>query len=167
MEILVDTREQDTERARRRYEAFECPVQRATLDYGDYTYQVTFPDGHVLHDLSGRVTPLCMIERKMNLDELAACFTRGRERFTAEFERAQEAGADIWLLVENGNYEGILRGAYRTHVTPASFMGSLLAFSVRYGVHVVFCSEWTTAIMIREILRHDLKSRLERGEIGC
>lgn len=164
MEILIDTREQDTERARRRAEAFEIPTARAMLDFGDYTYQCTFPDGSTLHDLSGRVRPLCAVERKMHLDELAQCFTRGRERFTAEFERAAHADAPIWLLIENGSWEAILRRAYRTQMAPASLMGSILAFSERYGAHVVFCQEYTTPILIREILKRDLRERLERGE---
>lgn len=163
IEILVDTREQDTERARRRLRAFECPVERCPLDFGDYTYQATFPDGSTLHDLSGRVTPLCAVERKMDLDELAQCFTRSRERFTAEFERATAAGASIWLLVENGSWEAVMRGRYRSHVSPVSMVGSLIAFSRRYNAHIVFCSEYTTPILIREILRRDLRERLEGG----
>lgn len=164
MEILIDTREQDTERFRRRIKAFECPVKRATLDFGDYTYNATFPDGTQLVDLSGRVVPKCSIERKMDLDELAQCFTHGRERFTAEFERATAHGADFWLLVENGNYDGVLRGMYRSHIQPSAFLGSILAFTMRYNAHVVFCSEFSTARIIRDILRMDLRERLERGE---
>ena len=44
-EILVDTREQDTDRSKKRYESFGVPYQKATLDYGDYTYNATLPDG--------------------------------------------------------------------------------------------------------------------------
>lgn len=165
-QIIIDTREQDTERARRRARAFEMPTARATLDFGDYTYNCTFPDGSILHDLSGRVRPLCAVERKMNLDEVAMCFTSGRERFTAEFERALAAGAPIWLLIENGSWEAVLRGAYRSRITPASLMGSLVAFSRRYDAHILFCQEATTPILIKAILLRDLRDRLEGGEFG-
>ena len=40
-EILVDSREQDTERARKRYSSFGVPYRRATLSYGDYAYNAT------------------------------------------------------------------------------------------------------------------------------
>ena len=163
MTVLVDTREQDTDRARRRLDALEHPIERATLDYGDYAYNCTFPDGSCLLDLSGRVFPPCVIERKMNLDELAQCLCRGRERFTAEFERAKEHGADIWLLVENGSMDGILRSSYRTKIAPAAFLGSVLALQRRYGVHLVFCSEYSTPTIIRSILRADLRELLEKG----
>ena len=43
-EILVDTREQDTERAHKRYASFGVPIRRAVLNYGDYTYNATLPD---------------------------------------------------------------------------------------------------------------------------
>ena len=78
--IIVDTREQDTSRAKKRYKAMDTDYVRAVLDYGDYTYNLTLPDGP-LHDVSKRITAKCVIERKQNLDELAMCFTRSRDRF--------------------------------------------------------------------------------------
>ena len=68
-EILVDTREQDTERAHKRYASFGVPIRRAALNYGDYTYNATLPDGKQIHDISQTVIPVCAVERKMNLDE--------------------------------------------------------------------------------------------------
>ena len=71
MTVLVDTREQDTERARWRYAAIGLPAVRCTLDYGDYSYNAVLPDGTTIYDVTGRISPKCVIERKMNLDELA------------------------------------------------------------------------------------------------
>ena len=73
MVLLVDTREQPTERLKERLEAAGLPYERAKLDVGDYSCKCTLPDGEVL-DFSARA----VIERKMNLDELCMCF--GRER---------------------------------------------------------------------------------------
>jgi ERCC4-type nuclease len=67
--IIVDTREQMTQRSEQRYAAMG-EVSRATLDYGDYTYNLMLPDGP-LHDTSVRIKPKCVVERKQNLDELA------------------------------------------------------------------------------------------------
>jgi len=92
MEILIDTREQPTERARKRYERFGCPYRRATLSYGDYACNAVLPGGEAIYDPKKTVEPLCVVERKMSLDELAACFCKGRQRFTNEFERAAAAG---------------------------------------------------------------------------
>lgn len=97
-EILVDTREQPTTRAKKRLEAFGVPYSRATLSYGDYAYNATLPGGSRIYDASRTIQPVCAVERKMNLDELAGCFGRGRQRFQREFERAQEHGCRIYLI---------------------------------------------------------------------
>ena len=99
-QILVDSREQATERADKRYKSFSAPYSRATLDYGDYTYNAVLPSGELLFDTNSTIKPLCVVERKMNLDELAACFTRGRERFKREFERALDQKCRIYLICE-------------------------------------------------------------------
>lgn len=165
MEILVDTREQPTKRAKQRYERFGCSWSRATLSYGDYAYNATLPDGSMLYDTTATVEPLCVVERKMDLDELEQCFTRGRERFQREFERATAAGARIYLIVENANWENLLNGKYKTKFHPAAFTASITAYMVRYNLNVIFCKEETSGRIIREILFRDLKERLDRGEI--
>lgn len=104
------------------------------------------------------------IERKMNLDELAACFTHERERFEREFQRARDAGAWMILIVENASYENLLNHKYRSKLNPEAFIASLVAWEIRYGFHVVMCKEETTARLIYEFCKRDLKERLEHGE---
>ena len=163
-EILIDTREQPTERSERRYKAFNAPYSRATLDYGDYTYNAVLPGGKAIYDVSGAIKPLCAVERKMNLDELAGCFTRSRERFKREFERAQENGCRIYLICENANWENLLTGRYRSLFNENAFVASQIAWMVRYNANVIFCKEETSGRLIKEILYRDLKERLERGD---
>lgn len=165
-EILIDTREQDTARARRRYTAFGVPYRRGTLSYGDYTYDAVLPGGAHILDADKTVEPLCAVERKMNLDELAQCFTRGRKRFQNEFERAAANGCRITLLVENASWENLYNGKYRTKFNAAAFVGSVHAWANRYGMNLIFCKEETSGKIIRDILYRDLKERLERGEFG-
>lgn len=164
--IIVDSREQDTERARRRYESFGSPFERGTLSFGDYTYNCTLPDGRYLFDGTETVKPLCAVERKMNLDELAQCFTKGRGRFQREFERAAENGSRIFLIVENSNWENLLNGKYRSKFNANAFSASILAWTIRYDLNLLFCKEETSGRLIKEILYRDLKERLERGEFG-
>ena len=165
-EVLIDTREQNTERARERYERMGVPVFRAKLNYGDYTYNATLPDGKKLFDTENPINPLCSIERKMSLDELAMCLGKDRKRFQREFERAKEAGARVILLCENASWENLINGRYRSKLNPNAYLGSLTAWSVRYGFQIVFCKEETSGRLIREFLYRDLKERLERGEFG-
>ena len=163
--ILVDSREQDTGRARQRYEGFGVEYSRCILDYGDYAYNLVLPGGE-LHDISERIKAKCVIERKQNLDELAMCFTRSRARFQREFERAAAAGSRIYLLVENASIDMILTGQYRSKFTPKAFMASLAAYSVRYNMVPVFCDMKHSGAVIQEILYRDAKERLEGGEFG-
>ena len=166
IEILVDTREQPTKRAMKRYERFGCPHRRCTLSYGDYSYNATLPDGSSLYNTEETVSPGCEIKKKMCLDELAACFCKGRSRFTKEFERARENGARIYLIVENASWENLLNGKYRTKMDAKAYTASVIAFMVRYNLNIIFCKEETSGDLIKEILYRDLKERLERGEFG-
>jgi ERCC4-type nuclease len=164
MVVLVDNREQPTKRAEERYKLFGSPYERATLSYGDYTYNATLPSGKLLFDTSKTIEPLLAVERKMNLDELAYCFTHSRDRFQREFERATANKAQIFLLVENANWENLLNGKYRSLFNAKAFEASVLAWSIRYGLQLIFCKEETSGILIHDILYRDLKERLERGE---
>ena len=163
--IVVDTREQDTPKARERYKAFEVPIERATLRYGDYCANITLPTGD-LYSVSSVIFPACCVERKMSLDELASCFTRSRDRFQREFSRAAENGARIYLLVEGGSWEAIDQHRYRSRFNPAAFRASLTSWMIRYQLTPIFCKAGTSGRMIKEILYRDIKERLETGEFG-
>ena len=164
--VLIDSREQPTPRSKRRYESMKVPVERATLDYGDYTYNAVLSDGTALYDTTQRIMPMVSIERKESLDELAQCFTRGRDRFRREFERAAAQNARIFLIVENANFENLINGRYRSRFNPNAFLASVTAYTVRYNMNLLFCKEDTSGRLIKEILYRDLKERLERGEFG-
>lgn len=164
-QIIADTREHNTPRASERYKSFGVPVSRATMNYGDYCANIVLPGGS-LYDTSATISAQCYVERKMSLDELAGCFTRGRERFQREFERAAENSAKGYLLIEGGSWEAILNHRYRSRLSPKSFMASLTAWMVRYDITPIFCKEGTSGTMIKELLYRDTKERLQRGDYG-
>ena len=80
MVVLVDTREQDTPRLRARLKEINCPYERHKLDFGDYSAKLPVGDDWIYLNVA--------IERKMDFDELAQCFCKGRARFAREFDRA-------------------------------------------------------------------------------
>lgn len=164
MIILVDKREQPTARAEKRYKAFGIPYKRCTLSYGDYAYNAQLPNGKWILDDEQTVKPLLAFERKMNLDELAACFTKSRDRFKREFERAKDNGARIFLIIENGSWEHLLAGRYRSKFNDKAFLASLAAWIVRYDLQLIFCKEEISGRLIKEFLYRDLKDRAEKGE---
>ena len=126
--IIVDNREQNTPKAVERYKTFGVPYERATLSYGDYCGSIMV-SGSSIYDTSRRISARCVIERKMSLDELAMCFTRGRDRFRREMERATLNGAIVYLLVENASYEAIINHRYRSRFNPVAFLASLTAWT--------------------------------------
>lgn len=162
--VIADTREQNTPRAKERFEALG-DIERATLAYTDYCGQITLPTGD-LYDITGTIKPQCCIERKMSLDELAMCFTRGRDRFRREFERAKDAKASVWLLVEGASWEAIDNHRYRSKFNEKALRASLLAWSIRYGFNIVFCKPQSSGALIKEILYRDMKEKLENGVYG-
>lgn len=154
--LLVDTREQDTLSFRRRVKEVGLPWERRKLDFGDYSMRVELEDGQEV-DFS----PDIAIERKMNLDELCQCYGKERKRFQKEFSRAKEAGAKLYLLVENGNWEKAFEGNYRSQMKPQALTASLTAWLARYDCQVLFCQAKTTPRLIREIVYREAKERLE------
>ena len=166
MEVLIDTREQPSERAERRYKSFGSPYRRQALDYGDYTYNFVLPDGSPLFRDNLPVKGHAVIERKMDLDELAGCLSRTRERFVREFERAKENNATVYLLVEDANWENLINGRYGSRFHPNAYEASILAFIARYDIKPIFCKKETSGKLIRDILYRELKERLERGIYG-
>jgi len=164
MTILVDTREQSTERAKRRYKSFPCPYRKQALKYGDYSYSFILPGGkEFLEPSPHEVTVPIAVERKMNLDELAGCFTKGRKRFEQEFVSAKENNARIYLLVEESSWEKLLAGKYRSRLNVNAYLSSVIAWQIRYNLQLLMCKEETTPVLIYEILKRDLKERLENG----
>lgn len=164
--VIVDTREQNTARASERYKAFGVPAERATLNYGDYCANIILPSARPLHDIERTVSAPCVVERKMSLDELAMCFTRGRDRFRREFERASANSAKVYLLVENASWEALMNHRYRSRYNERAFLASITAWCVRYGAVPIFCKHTTSGALIKELLYRDIKERLEKGEYG-
>ena len=153
MVCLVDTREQDTPRLRRRLREIGVETAWEKLDAGDYSARFPLPDGEWF-----RVP--AAIERKMSLDELASCYCRHRDRFKREFERAQAAGVKLYLLVEGATWEDLYAGNYRSQMHPASFVASLLAWLARYDCQILFCEPQTTGRLIHDTLYREGREAL-------
>lgn len=157
MVVLIDTREQPTMQAKRRYEQFGVPYERHKLDFGDYSAKFTLPDDKVF-----TLENIAVVERKMNLDELCMCFCQQRGRFEREFERIKAAGAKCYLLVENATWEKSYNGQYRSQMRPNSLVASILAFCARYNAVPIFCKAETSGKVIHDILYREGKEALER-----
>lgn len=159
MEILVDTRERDTAALRRRLSEMGFPYRRKKLNFGDYSAAFLLPNGETA-DCSQNIA----IERKMSIDELCNCYCRERPRFEREFGRAADCGAKLYLLVENGDWEHVYNGTYRSLMRPEALRASILAWMARYDCQLIFCRPETSGRLIGDILYREVKESLERGE---
>lgn len=166
MHIIVDTREQPSIRAQRRYNSFECPYLRQKLDFGDYTYNFMLPSGKWLYEENKPVFGDVVIERKADLNELSQCFCQSRKRFEEEFKRAAEHKSTVYLLVEDASWENLINGKYATRFNSKAYTASMLAWIARYNIKPIFCKAETSGKLIKEILYRELKERLENGSYG-
>ena len=154
MVIIVDTREQDTVQLHNRLKHFGR-YERAKLDSGDYGAKFPLPGG-------GWLQIPVVVERKMSLDELAACFCRDRPRFKSEFDRAAAAKIKIYLLIEGESWEAAYSGDYRSKMAPKAMVASLLSWLSRYDCQLIFCEKRTTGKLIHDILYREGKEALKR-----
>lgn len=164
--IKIDSREQPSERARKRYAAFGVPYSVQTLNYGDYTYNFKLPSGEWLFNDTDTISGHCVIERKMSLTELSGNLCQNRKRFKEEFRRAKENNASVYLLVEDASWEALLNGRYNTKFNPNAYFGSICSFMARYNIQLIFCKKELSGKLIKEILYRELKTRLETGFYG-
>lgn len=164
MVILVDTREQDTARARIRYEQFGCEIERKALKFGDYSARLTGLEGEEIN-----LENVVCVERKMDLDELCGCFCnnkecKNRDRFEREFERCRDSGAHMHLLIENDSLDNAYAGCYRSRMLPKALMASLLSWCIKYRFTPHFISSQRSGLLIHDILYREARAYLEEQE---
>ena len=155
--LLVDTREQDTPAYRQRLQEIGMPYYREKLDAGDYSIRTTDDNGRTINAHT-------VIERKMSLDELCACFTSERSRFKREFERAATSGVKVWLMVEDSSWVQARHGQYRSKMHPHALLGSLFGWAAKYDISVLMCRTDDAPELIQNILHYALKNELEAME---
>ena len=113
MKVVIDTREQLP------YE-FEDSITR-TLQTGDYS----------IFGYEDKVT----VERKTKADAYGT-IGKGRARFIKELERLSEI--DYSAIIVEASLSNFVEPPLFSQLNPKSAINSLLAWSIRYGVHVYF-----------------------------
>lgn len=147
--IIRDTREQKPFLFNKEtLKIAEAPVvQVATLRTGDYS-------------LFGFEDRIC-IERKSLVDLFGSC-GKGRDRFEREFQRMAEYEYSA-LVIESDWHEIYKTPPQRSKVHPKNLLRSLLAWHMRYDVHIWACpgkifAEKTTYLLLDRFYRDQLKA---------
>ena len=128
--LVIDTREQRPFDFSQRVES--CV---GTLACGDYSIRGFEQD--------------VAIERK-TLNDLIASITTGRDRFKKEL--ALLRSFRFKALVVEASWSDILEGAYRSHTSINSVIGSLMSFAIRYGIVPILAENHATASKLTERL---------------
>lgn len=138
--FLVDSREQLPFRfgAPMRKEFASAVTRVVGLSEGDYAVAID----------NGETLPI-RLERK-SASDLFGVIGQGRERF--ERELARLAAHAYRAIIVEATYLDVLRGADYSRVHPNSAIGSLCAWSARYGVGIWFCHDHDNAAKVAQKL---------------
>ena len=126
--VVIDTREQTPLPIER------FPSRRGTLTTGDYSF--AGGEDHF------------SVERKTVADLVGCCLGENRARFERELHRLR--GFAFARLLVIGSRDQIAAGNYRSQINPASVLGSISAWEVRYHVPVVFAASEREAARLVE-----------------
>lgn len=120
--VIVDTREQQPYHFK---EEKNIQIVKEKLDSGDYALK-----GH---------TDKIIIERK-TLTDLFVVIGNGRNRFKNELERLKNSCEFPILLIEGSVSDIFDKFAlpYNSKIHPNSVIGSLISWSVKFGVQIIF-----------------------------
>lgn len=161
--IVVDTREQANLHITDYFDKCDILYIERALKFADYSFICpAMPEIGLIEPAS--FEQRIVIERKSGLIELSGCLAQSRERFERELEKARVAGTKLILLVENGNYEKILKHEYRTDLNEKSYIASLFSFQARYNVEIQFIPSKMAGWFIYNTFRYFLREELKQLE---
>ena len=148
--LISDTREKKNQHVLDYFEAVGIKYEIAKLDFGDYmdVYR-----------------PYICIDRKQNIAELAKNCTSDKERFKREILRAQAAGCQLVILVEQNRYKDrdkwirvntisdlMLWSSPHTKIRGEKVYRVLASWCANYPLRVKFCDKRNTGRRILEII---------------
>lgn len=122
---------------------------------GDYSFLLEYDDE--LHIFAKQI----IVERKNSLDELTQCFGRDRGRFEREFQRLKSSNTIVFLLIEEGSYDGLYKHHYRSGLSNTSAENSLLSWMTKYNIMPIFTNKENSGRIIHNIFKLYLKNYLE------
>jgi ERCC4-type nuclease len=144
--VLVDTREKVNQHILTKLNQLNIPYRLKKLNYGDYSFEW---NGTSYEDK-------IVIERKASFDELIRNFTKGRERFKREFERAK--GCKVILLVES-SIEQLEGHQYRSGMSPKDLKSFLNTWCYKYQLELHFLDKSKSCNFMLEQFREFVKKQ--------
>lgn len=143
--ILADSREQKNQHILKRFDALGIEYRIQKLNYGDYS----FIWNNI--DYSDKV----VVERKATFSEIIGNFTKGRERFKREFERAK--GCKVILVIEQ-SINDLENHNYRSRMSPKELKSFLSTWCNKFQLELKFIDKSNSADLILQCFRDFIKN---------
>jgi ERCC4-type nuclease len=156
--IIVDTREQKNKHITDYFVKHNIKYINRTLQFADYSFMLpAMPEYGISRDIY--FDNQIVAERKAHLEELSQNLAQKREQFENEWLRSKDCKK--FLIIEKGCYDDIICGNYDTEYKAESYFASLLSFSHRYNLRVVFLKPVNTGKFIYAQFYYYLREMLK------
>ena len=151
--FLCDTREQKNFHITRYFDREGIKYGSKKLDVGDYTIGI-IEDGKKV-SLENEI----VVERKgsgeTGLDELAVNLTSKREQFVKELDN----NIELHLVIEDGTWDKLFKGKYRSDMNINSYVASLMTFLHRFNIHIHMVERKNTGKWMYNLFYYYLRER--------
>lgn len=155
MTIIIDSNEKVYDHIEKYFQKNSIPHKVRKLETGDYTAMIG--DMTLENDV--------VIERKASIDEVCSNLaSNDRLRFEREMIRAKAHGIKVFWLIENATWSDIFIGNYRSKASRQSVIASILTFTARYNLTLIFCKPEETPRLICGILYYFAREELKYGD---
>ena len=159
MVILIDTREKESDHITKALDKKDIEYKNKALRYGDYSFLLPKNENLGISKEISFANEI-VVERKNSLDELALNLTQGRTTFQNELIKARGDSAEFYLMIEDGNWRMLKDGIYDSDYNSNSFIASLKAYEVRWGINVNFIDSNLSAWWIYHTFKYYLREYL-------
>lgn len=159
--VIIDTRENVNQHITKYFDNKGIKYLYQKLDFGDYSVVLNqTPEAGI--DSPIEFFDKISLERKNSLKEISSNLSKERDRFIRELERS--IGSRFIIMIEESmGYEKIINHQYDSDLNEKSFLGTLFAFSHRYGVDVNFIEKRYAGLFIYYQLHYFVREYLK----GC
>jgi ERCC4-type nuclease len=142
--VLIDSREKENKHILKRLCQLNIPFKVKKLDFGDYSFEWNGVD------YSGKVA----VERKASFSEISGNFTKGKNRFKNEFERA--SGAKVYLVIEETE-DCLNKHLYRSTIPVKELRARLNTWCNKFQLDLKFTDKDQSADLILQCFRDFIK----------
>lgn len=152
--ILIDTREQVNDHIVNELARLGVKYERRKLDFGDYSFVAA----------GKSYERELVIERKGSLNEIIGNFTKDKDRFRREFERAGKC--KVILMVE-ASPDQIDARDYRSKMSPAKVKSFLNTWCRKFQIELHFVDKAQSCEFILNQFRVFLREQKRREKDVC